>query len=548
MINIANLDLLFSGLVALGTGALGVIIFFSNRQSVTNQAFMALCVMTIIWSIFNNLFNRSTDPYLALWFLRLAVFAAVWNSFFLFQLFYIFPNERFNLSSTYKYWLIPLVGITSLLTLTPLVFNHIASFSLEGKVTKIANGPGIIVFALTILSLVSSGIIVLIKKAWRAPADQRKQYRYITIGAFITFSLIIIFNFVLPALFDIARFVPYGSIFIFPFIVFTAYALVRHNLLSVEVVASEALTFVIGVITLIEILFAQSFLSLLGRLVILGAVVFFGILLIRSARNEVRQREQLQKLTEELSIANERLKELDRQKTDFLSIAAHQLRTPLSILSGYIELIREGAYGKVQKETAEILNNMDQSNGHLVKLVDEFLNITRIEQGRVKFDIKPQDIVSAIEHTVKELADRAKQNGIKIVTRQSIKTLSAPFDEEKIRHVVFNFIDNAIKYSERGTITVRVTAEDAGVAVRVIDEGLGFGKTDEVNFFQKFYRGINVKGTNVNGTGLGLYVCKKFIEGHGGRIWGISPGPGKGSEFGFWIPASAQSVSNSVTQ
>lgn len=109
-------------------------------------------------------------------------------------------------------------------------------------------------------------------------------------------------------------------------------------------------------------------------------------------------------------------------------------------------------------------------------------------------------------------------------------------DEEKIRHVVFNFIDNAIKYSEVGNIKVELYPENNGAAVRVRDNGLGFSKIDGANFFQKFYRGENVKGTNVNGTGLGLFVCSKFIEAHHGKVWAHSEGLGKGAEFGFWIP------------
>ena len=96
----------------------------------------------------------------------------------------------------------------------------------------------------------------------------------------------------------------------------------------------------------------------------------------------------------------------------------------------------------------------------------------------------------------------------------------------------------AIKYSEKGDIKILLTKESGGVAMRVKDGGIGFEKNDEVNFYQKFYRGENVKNTNVNGTGLGLYVCRKFIEGHGGRVWAKSPGLNKGSEFGFWVPAS----------
>jgi len=236
-----------------------------------------------------------------------------------------------------------------------------------------------------------------------------------------------------------------------------------------------------------------------------------------------------------LEQANLRLQEIDRQKTDFLSIAAHQLRTPLSILNGYIELLEDGAYGKITKEAVQILNNMDESNGHLVKLIDQFLDITRIEQGRTKFDFKPQDISVIITSAVDELADRAKQKGLKLVWHKPKEAASATVDEEKFRHVIFNFIDNAIKYTDKGAIAVELKADNGGWATTVSDHGFGFNPVDEANFFQKFYRGENVKGSNVNGTGLGLSIAHNVINNHNGRIE-VKSAAGKGTKITIFLP------------
>ncbi len=239
---------------------------------------------------------------------------------------------------------------------------------------------------------------------------------------------------------------------------------------------------------------------------------------------------------EDLKRANSRLQILDRQKTEFLSIASHQLRTPLSIIKGYIELISDGAYGHVSKKLDAVLKDMADSNERLVKLVDDFLNISRIEQGRTKYSFKEQSIAPIIQSVVDELLQRAEQANIKISWKGTKKGKKVYIDDDKIRHIIFNYVDNAIKYSEKGTIKILVDEENDGINVRVVDEGFGFGPEDEAAFFQKFYRGKNVEGTNVNGTGLGIYVCRQFVEAHGGHVWAHSPGLGKGSEFGFWIP------------
>lgn len=245
-------------------------------------------------------------------------------------------------------------------------------------------------------------------------------------------------------------------------------------------------------------------------------------------------------LARSLEKANLRLQETDRQKTEFLSIASHQLRTPLSIFKGFIELFKDGAYGKTTVKMVQTLDEMDESNEHLVKLVDEFLDITRIEQGRVKYDFIECNLTDLTGAVIKEMQERAETKKLKLAWRQPATPIKIKCDEEKIHHVIFNFVDNAIKYSEAGNIVVSVHDENGGVAVRVKDQGIGFGKVDEANFFQKFYRGENVRGTNVNGTGLGLYVCRKFIEAHQGKVWAKSAGLGKGSEFGFWIPLNGE--------
>jgi len=265
-------------------------------------------------------------------------------------------------------------------------------------------------------------------------------------------------------------------------------------------------------------------------------VVFFGVSLTRSVVREVEQKERLQKLSDELKIANVRLQELDQQKTDFLSIASHQLRTPLTVFKGFLELLEDGGYGKPTKDMMKVFKDLDINNEHLVKLVDEFLNVSRIEQGRTKWDFKENNINQIVAEAVQQLNDKANNKKMEIVWSDNNQPLSAIMDQEKIFHVVYNYIDNAIKYSDRGQVIIKVSEENDGIALRVKDSGIGFGAVDGDSFFQKFYRGTNVSGINVGGTGLGLYVCLKFIEAHRGKVWGDSPGLGKGSEFGFWIP------------
>lgn len=331
---------------------------------------------------------------------------------------------------------------------------------------------------------------------------------------------------------------PYAYIsgLIFPIMLF--YAVSRHHLLRIKILGTEILVGLANFVIVTEIFIAKSIRELLLRIVFAVLIFVISILLIMSIEKEIKRREEISKLATSLERANFRLKELDRQKTEFLSIASHQLRTPLSIIKGYIELISDGAYGRATDKMKQVLRDMDESNERLVKLVDEFLDITRIEQGRTKFSFDIHDMKKLISSVVDELRDRGESKGLKIVWKPNKKVdMNVFMDDEKIRHVIFNYIDNAIKYTTRGSVAISCLLDRKDMIVRVKDTGIGFGEEDEVNFFQKFYRGKNVKGTNVNGTGLGIYVCRKFIEAHGGKVWAKSSGKGKGGEFGFQIPS-----------
>ena len=326
----------------------------------------------------------------------------------------------------------------------------------------------------------------------------------------------------------------YVSGLIFP--VLLSYAISRHGLMHIRIVAAEILVGLVNFFIVIEIFLARSVSELVIRILVAAIVTVINVLLMISVQREIKRKDEITKLAKSLEQANLRLQELDRQKTEFLSIASHQLRTPLSIIKGYIELITDGAYGKVKPKTKAILADMDSSNERLVKLVDEFLDITRIEQGRTKFSFGMHDMNELVSSVVKELTDRAKDKKLKLVWKAGKTKEDVYMDDEKVRHVVFNYVDNAIKYTPKGKVTVTLEHGNNGVILKVTDTGIGFEKIDEVNFFQKFYRGKNVEGTNVNGTGLGIYVCRKFMEAQDGRVWATSPGAGKGSEFGFWLP------------
>lgn len=238
-----------------------------------------------------------------------------------------------------------------------------------------------------------------------------------------------------------------------------------------------------------------------------------------------------------LQKANIELKKLDEAKSEFMSIASHQLRTPLTVIKGYISMMLEGTFGKLTSGGKSSLNKVYDSNERLIKLVEDFLSVSRIESGRLQFNYEVMQLEEVAESVVDELTTKAEEKGLKLIYQKLDKPLvKVKIDKDKIRQVIMNLIDNSIKYTQKGKIEVNLWQGKKYLHFCVEDTGMGITKDNMVNLFKKFSRG---KGTSViytEGTGLGLYVGKQMVKVHKGKIWAESKGKDKGSKFCFIIP------------
>lgn len=509
-----------------------LIILVRRDHSFTGKIFISLCFLMSLWLILLYV-DSSMGPSVLL--ARLSIFVATTMSVLFFILAKVLPDKELVLKKTKLYIIFISTLLVMFLSVSPYVFK---SITFENGSGNLEVGYGIIIFASFTTFFSFFAILTLIKNFIHGNKTEKRKIRIVLIGLSIMLFLITV-TILLPIIFfHNLSFLFLAPLYVLIFLVSIALAIVRYHLFNIKVVATEFLVVVLILTLVTEGLLSGSYLQIIYKLLFALLVLIIGYLLVKSVKKEIQQREQLATLAKNLEKANLRLQALDQQKTEFLSIASHQLRTPLTIIRGYIELIEDGAYGKIGNKLRETLRNMDESNDRLVNLVEEFLDVTRIEQGRTKFIFADSDINKLISSVVKELSMKpeAKEKKLNIVWKPEKSIGKINIDEEKIRHVIFNFLDNAIKYSDKGTINLSLEKDDGGYSVRVKDHGFGFDKEDEANFFQKFYRGKNVQGTNVNGSGLGIYVCKKFIEKHGGTVWATSPGLGKGGEFGFWVP------------
>lgn len=232
----------------------------------------------------------------------------------------------------------------------------------------------------------------------------------------------------------------------------------------------------------------------------------------------------------------DKLLQANKMKTEFIRIASHQLRTPLSSLRWANELLMEGGIGKPTDEQVEYLDIIKDSNQRMLKLINDLLDVTKIEMGNLAITAKHVDLKAIAQDTVKELTPMAKANNVSLKLETEGDVPFALCDEEKTKMVFNNLVDNAIKYSGgKGGVAVRLEEEGSFVKVSVRDQGVGIPKGQQKNIFQKFFRSDNVMKHQTVGTGLGLFIVKAIIDASKGTIWFESE-EGKGTTFYFKLP------------
>lgn len=295
---------------------------------------------------------------------------------------------------------------------------------------------------------------------------------------------------------------------------------------------------VIGLLLAVgSILFIQNI--QLVRWVTGVTLIFLGILgyiLVRNFRLEIEQRKQIEKLAQDLENANGRLKELDHLKSEFLSIATHQLRAPLTAIRGYAANMADGSYGTVPDHLTEPLHVVQESARLMANSIEDYLNVSRIEQGSMKYEKSDFNMSDVARRVIDELSPVAKKRGLTLSISAG-EGMHVHADIGKIKQVLTNIVDNSIKYTESGSVMVTVERIENTIRTTIADTGVGISAEEIGKLFTKFTRARDANKVNTTGTGLGLYVAKQLVEGNGGKIWVESEGLGKGSRFIVELPA-----------
>jgi len=409
-----------------------------------------------------------------------------------------------------------------------------------------------------------------------ADKDSRKKFLLISLGLAFVMVVATIVGYVLPA-YGISQYNLLDSASSIFFVLAGVYSIARNKFLDVKTFATEIISYIILVLMFVLVFVGRAEISLIIRIILFGGLIYGVVTLIRSVHREIQQKEQLQDLTAKLEQANAHLKELDKMKTEFVSLASHELLTPVSAIEGYLSMLLDEKLAKVEDPTAKrYLDNIYKSAKRLARLIADMLNISRIEEGRLLVEKKEAEVAELIRQVIDEIRFKAEERKQKVVFEATDKYPTF-VDPDKIKEVAVNIIGNSIKYS-RNPGTIVVTLEKVPTAqvkdtwckikeeikhrplddqeaiksaidprmrqlvgenqylIQVKDQGVGIPKEELPRLFKKFHRIGNYSTQESQGTGLGLYISRALVELNHGRIWADSEGEGKGSTFSFSLP------------
>jgi signal transduction histidine kinase len=242
------------------------------------------------------------------------------------------------------------------------------------------------------------------------------------------------------------------------------------------------------------------------------------------------------RLFRELEDKRRELEVANRHKSEFLANMSHELRTPLNSVIGFSDVLLERMFGELNEKQADYLEDIRSSGEHLLSLINDILDLSKIEAGRMELALSTFDPGVTLENTVTLVRERAARDGVELDLEVDDRLTAWTADERKFKQIVLNLVSNAVKFTPQGgKVTVRASCSDGGMEVAVTDNGVGISPEDQALVFEEFRQVGADYTTKVEGTGLGLALTRKLVELHGGRIW-VESDKGKGSTFTFTLP------------
>jgi signal transduction histidine kinase len=518
--------LYYSHFVAILAAIIFSLVLFGQRKgSISVKLFLFSIISFIAWTAIDVLLwaSNQADLVMFYWSLQILLELLIYASAFYFA--YVFINKK-DLAFLSKVVMVAMM--VPIIALLPT--EHI----LPGIDTSYCNAieSSFLFFYVYIYEIIFSLAILFLAglEFFRSP-ERRREIIFFTLGILIYLIAFSSGN-IIGSLTEDWALAQIGLFGMPVFIAFLAYSVVKFNSFNIKLISSQALVATIWVLTL-AILFVRNIENV--RYIVIFTLILFTVLghqLIKSVKREIEAREALAK-------ANIRLRQLDTQKTEFISFATHQLRSPLTAIRGTASLILEGDMGQVSSTLKEAIQTIATSIKTQLNIVEDYLNVSRIELGTMKYNLVEMDFKDMLNEVVGEQKPNIEAKGLTYTLHvDESQSYKVKADPDKFKQVVMNTIDNSIKYTPQGSLSFELTKDPAKKVIRlkISDTGVGIRADVLPKLFQKFMRAPKASEANIHGTGLGLFIAKEIMNAHGGRIWAESAGEGQGSQFYVELP------------
>lgn len=551
---------------------IGYLIYFRNKKNTTNLNFFLFTLTVGFWGASMFFFRSSTSVNSAEFFSRELYFWASLIPLSFIYFIYFFPEGGYLLKKWQKF-LLPIPAVAAaFMALCPGVLVLTINFINGGETAVIFNKAYYVAYIIYMVAYFNYAYFLLFRKFFnQQKGAQRSQIGYVIIGTLLTTLIGTVTNLLAPfwGYFELNWF---GQVGLIAMIGAIAYAILKYQLFNIKLILVELAILLLNFFLFINIFLSHGTGSLIFNASVFLGIMLFSLFLVRGIYKDIRDREKIFTLAKEMEEANERLRMMEGQKTEFVSIASHQLRTPLTVIKGYTSMILEGTFGPITDSVRDAVEKLYKSSEKIVALVEDLLTVSRIEQGRMMLVFETVDFKEFIQKVLEEAREEIEESKLELsFTIEDGEGFKVLLDEKKFKQVIAHIIENATKYTRApGKIRIFLTEDDVTNKVRLAISDTGVGMTADQIYavFERFNMKSNLDAAGMekeadsqlkNGVdvskeqdhkeeiveaemmkkrtpGIGLYIAQEIIEAHHGTLSLESAGVDKGTTVIVELP------------